>query len=157
MILSRYLSKACGEVNAVTLGVSNTDISKYPHKQRTHYNTYHIFMFISIPFISNYWYLKVNFLVPENLLWDIRSLRWTSTLRYRELTVYALIVKLTLILSMGDNSLFCIKLIGLWPWINFHIFKNIVKADNTHLCFLWWMKYVLNIGTLIFHLFQMEN
>ena len=27
-------------------------------------------------FISNYWYLKVNFLVPENLLWDTRILRW---------------------------------------------------------------------------------
>ena len=26
-------------------------------------------------FIQNYWYLKVNFLVSENLLWDISSLR----------------------------------------------------------------------------------
>ena len=25
--------------------------------------------------ISKYWYLKVNFLVPENLLWDTSSLR----------------------------------------------------------------------------------
>ena len=25
--------------------------------------------------ISNYWYLKVNFLVTENLLWDISSLK----------------------------------------------------------------------------------
>ena len=26
-------------------------------------------------FIPNYWYLKVHFLVPENLLWDISNLR----------------------------------------------------------------------------------
>ena len=28
-------------------------------------------------FIPNYWYLKVNFLGPEKLLWDISSLGWT--------------------------------------------------------------------------------
>ena len=28
-----------------------------------------------LKFIQNYWYLKVNFLVPENLLRDISSLR----------------------------------------------------------------------------------
>ena len=26
-------------------------------------------------FIPNYWYLKVNFLIPENLLWDISNLK----------------------------------------------------------------------------------
>ena len=26
-------------------------------------------------FFPNYWYLKVNFLVPENLLWDTSGLR----------------------------------------------------------------------------------
>ena len=34
------------------------------------------------------WYLKVNYLGPEKLLWNISSLGWTSTLRYRELTVF---------------------------------------------------------------------
>ena len=33
--------------------------------------TYLLFLFgISAPVILNYWYLKVNFLGPENLLWD---------------------------------------------------------------------------------------
>ena len=38
-------------------------------------------------FVSNYWYLKVIFLVPENLLWDINSLILVGprkfTLRYQ--------------------------------------------------------------------------
>ena len=42
-------------------------------------NTISKFIKISYPDISNYWYLKVNFLVPENLLWDISSLGWIST------------------------------------------------------------------------------
>ena len=37
---------------------------------------------------SGPWCLKVNFLGSENLHWDIRSLRCTSTLRYQELTVF---------------------------------------------------------------------
>ena len=57
-----------------TLDIPNTDISKDPliyNKQSGHY---FIFVFISIPILSNYWYFKVNFLGPENLLWDISSL-----------------------------------------------------------------------------------
>ena len=45
------------------------------------------FPYISTSVTTNYWYLKVNFLEPENLLWDISSLGWTSNLRYWELTV----------------------------------------------------------------------
>ena len=44
---------------------------------------------ISTPVSSNYLYSKVNFLGPENLLWDISSLGWSLTLRYQELTVSA--------------------------------------------------------------------
>ena len=36
-----------------------------------------IFLYTSASDISNYWYLKVNFLIPENLLWGIRRLKWT--------------------------------------------------------------------------------
>ena len=46
------------------------------------------FSFSKTIFISNYWYLKVNFLGPENLLWDTSNLGSTLTLRYGELTVY---------------------------------------------------------------------
>ena len=53
---------------------------------------------ISTPVISNCWCLKVNFLGPENLLWDIRNLTWTSTLRYRELSVPLIL----------QNLLFCL-------------------------------------------------
>ena len=41
-------------------------------------------LYISTHVISNLWYLKVNFLRPENFLWDISGLRWNSTLRYQE-------------------------------------------------------------------------
>ena len=34
------------------------------------------------------WYLKVNYLGPEMLFWNISSLGWTLNLRYRELTVF---------------------------------------------------------------------
>ena len=39
--------------------------------------------------ISKYWYLKVNFLEPEpeNVLWDISSLKWTWIPTYLDLTV----------------------------------------------------------------------
>ena len=37
-------------------------------------DTFYIFHDISAPVTSNYWYLKVNFQVPENLFWDISSL-----------------------------------------------------------------------------------
>ena len=51
----------------------------------------------SSPSISNHWYLKVKFLVPENLLWDIRGLGWISTLRYRVLIVPGLVTRQALI------------------------------------------------------------
>ena len=37
-------------------------------------DTFPILNYIAASFILNYWYLKVNFLGPENLLWDISSL-----------------------------------------------------------------------------------
>ena len=41
-------------------------------------NTFFV-IYISISVISNWWYLKVNFLGSENLLSDISSLEWTLT------------------------------------------------------------------------------
>ena len=38
-------------------------------------------MYVSVPCISNSWYLKVNFLDPENLSLDISCLGWSSTPR----------------------------------------------------------------------------
>ena len=38
--------------------------------------------YIATPLISNYWYLKVNFLGPENLPLDISSLKTENLLRY---------------------------------------------------------------------------
>ena len=61
--------------------ISSTDISKYPLRSKNIFG--HIFIFNSAPFIPNYIYLKVNFLGPENLVWDISTLGWASTLRYR--------------------------------------------------------------------------
>ena len=65
------------------------DISVYPPSCSKDYSrdTLPVFRNISTLVISNYWYLKVNFLGTENLLWDTSSLRWISTLRYEELTV----------------------------------------------------------------------
>ena len=60
----------------------------------------HCICYITTPVISNYWYLKVNFLGSENLLLDICSLRQENldryvsslrlilTLRYQRFTVY---------------------------------------------------------------------
>ena len=53
-------------------------------------DTITMFHCVSVPDISDYWYLKVNFLGPENLLWDISSLRWSLTLRYQKLIVYGI-------------------------------------------------------------------
>ena len=49
---------------------------------------------ISTPFLSNYWYLKVNCLGTESLPSYINSLRWISIMKYRELTVVCRSVKL---------------------------------------------------------------
>ena len=35
------------------------------------------FIYISTSVVSNYWYLKANFLGPEHLLWDIDNVNWT--------------------------------------------------------------------------------
>ena len=50
--------------------------------------TIFISLCISAPVISNFWYLKVNFLGPENLDRDISSWRLTSALRYQEMTIF---------------------------------------------------------------------
>ena len=69
------------------LDILNADIWKYSFYQEFSLATIPTFINISTSVMSNYWYLKVSFLVPENLLWDISSLGWT--LRYQELTVVA--------------------------------------------------------------------
>ena len=52
--------------------MSNTDITKYPYiSKNVVLDIFPIFPYIiiiSTPVISDYWYLKVNFLGPENLL-----------------------------------------------------------------------------------------
>ena len=47
------------------------------------------FIYISTLAISNYWFLKVNFLGRENLLWYINSFGRFLTLKYRDLIVIA--------------------------------------------------------------------
>ena len=42
------------------------------HKNKTPVNS----VYLKVEVIPNYWYLEVNFLVPENLLSDISSLRY---------------------------------------------------------------------------------
>ena len=48
--------------------ISNIDVSKYPFISKKIILTHKIFSYISSQVISNYWYPKVNFLGPENLL-----------------------------------------------------------------------------------------
>ena len=81
---------------------------------------------MSFPFTSNCWYLKVNFLGPENLLGDISSLRWFLTLRYPELTVFLIahLYKITgscfchldvgIGIGMGHALKFYDKIISMW-------------------------------------------
>ena len=53
----------------LTLVISNTDISKYPLISKNIVWTHFLFFFtFSTLVTSNYCYLKVNFLRPENLL-----------------------------------------------------------------------------------------
>ena len=51
-----------------TLVISNTDISKYHLISKNIVGDISYFLYISALDISNYWYPKVNFLGPENLL-----------------------------------------------------------------------------------------
>ena len=69
-----------------TFDIENTNISNTLY-QKIYLDEFPIFIWISTHVIRNYKYLKVNFLEPENLFWDICSLEWTLTLRYRELTI----------------------------------------------------------------------
>ena len=49
--------------------MSDSDISEYLLiKKNVVWICFPTFLYISTPVISNYWYLKVNFLGPENLL-----------------------------------------------------------------------------------------
>ena len=54
------------------LAISNTDYLKVPSYIKE--CSLLIFIYFSTPVISNYCYLKVNFMGPENLLCDISSL-----------------------------------------------------------------------------------
>ena len=52
-----------------TVAISNTDISKIPsYIKEKSLDTLPTFLYISALVIKNCWYLKVNFLGPENLL-----------------------------------------------------------------------------------------
>ena len=76
---------------------SNTDISKYHLISRIIISSNLIFFHFNLPFNSNYWYLIVNFLGPENLLWDMSNLRWISTLSYRKTAALIFITLFTML------------------------------------------------------------
>ena len=53
----------------LTLVISKTDVSEDRLISKNIFlHTSQFFLYNSTPAISNYWYLKVNFLGPENLL-----------------------------------------------------------------------------------------
>ena len=50
-----------------------------------------LFVYISTPVISSYWYFKKNILGLEKLPLHTISLRWTLTLRYWQFTVFVVL------------------------------------------------------------------
>ena len=55
------------------LSMSQTLISQIISFQRIQFVHNPCFYWHTTPVISNYWYLKVNFLGPDNILWDIST------------------------------------------------------------------------------------
>ena len=90
-----------------TLDILNTYISKYPPISKNIVLTQFLLLFTFQLFLSQTIDItKVNFLGPENslwninglwwtLTWDINGLGWTLTFRYQELTVFLLILELS--------------------------------------------------------------
>ena len=112
-----------------TRGISNTFISKYLLISKNSVNTRLFFLYSSAPFISNYRYLKVNFLGPENLLWDISSFEWTSISKYRRLTVWKRNI-------MNYNKIQDVKCAHVKPILVLQYF--ITDVFNA-LLLLWWL------------------
>ena len=105
-----------------TLNIPKTEISKYPLKSENIDLTLFPFSFYTLsPGIPNYWYLKVNFLGPENLLWDIGSLVWNSTLRHRELTVF---IKVNI---QGTHSCYCFA-----SFLNWRLWRANINIGIKH-------------------------